>query len=211
MKRNRIYFVDEDAAARRANVRGLISLLDNPEIQVIAQEPLHAMADYNELLAKPDTAAFILDQRMKGGGIGYNGTDLASHLRGIDGKMPIYILTGHSRERQDFAGCEHLVENIIGKEDIEDANSEEAKTVKARMLRHLDVFNDVRNDRESRFHDLLVKSLREALTPEEQTEMDRLEGEATAAVLAEERAKEQNLARAVETVKGLIRAGNLPL
>ncbi|HEY3856708.1 MAG TPA: hypothetical protein VGO67_20165 [Verrucomicrobiae bacterium] len=173
---------------------------------------MKTFADYNPLVANPTTAAFILDQRMKGGGlVTYNGTDLAGYLRGIDGKMPIYILTGHTDQPQDFVGFQHLVEYIIDKEHIENAQSDEAKIVKARLLRHLEVFNDVRNAQEQRFHDLLVKSLRGPLTAKEQIEMDQIEGETTAPIQAAERKKEQELGETVEQLRRLLDDGQLPL
>lgn len=212
MRRHIIYFVDEAPSARRACVRALTTLLDNPEIKVIAQEPLRTFADYDPLMADPATAAFILDQRMKGSGIvTYNGTDLARHLRGIDGKMPIYILTSYSDEKQDFADSEYLVEYVLSKEDINVSTSKEAKIVKARLLRHLDVFNDVREGQEQRFHDLLLKSLREPLTAEEQYEMDQIEGETTAPILAAERHKEITLGEKVDKLRALLDGGQLPL
>jgi hypothetical protein len=211
MKRYIIYFVDEDPAARRANVRDLTTLLDNADLKVIPQEPLRTLADYNALLADSSTAAFILDQKMRGSGVvSYNGTDLASHLRSIDGKMPIYILTGHANDVHEFSGSTHLVEYILGKEEIEDVASEKARTVKARILRHLEVFNDVRSSQEQRFHDLLVKSLRQALSPEEQNEMDKLEGETTAPLLAAERAKEKQLGENIDKLKALVQDGRFP-
>lgn len=208
MKRHIIYFVDEDAAARSANVRALTSLLDNQSIEVKSLEPLRSFPDYNNLVADPATAAFVLDQRMKGSGmVSYNGTDLAKYLRGIDGKMPIYILTGHSDD--DFDDAAHLVEHIVGKDEI-DAHSNKAKMVKARILRHLDVFNDVRDAQEQRFHDLLVKSLSLPLTPEEQREMDQIEGETTAPILAAERTKERELGEQVDKLQRLLGNGQLP-
>lgn len=205
MKRHIIYFVDEDPAARRANARALTTLLENQDIKVKEQEPLKALAGYSELLADPDTAAFVLDQRMKGSGhVPYNGTDLARYLRGIDGKMPIYILTGHADDVEDFRGSKHLVEYIIGKDEIEDAGSETAQVVKARMLRHLDVFNDVRDVQEQRFHDLLVKSLRQSLTSEEQEEMDLIEGDTTAPLLAAERSKESELSEQLNQLRQIL-------
>lgn len=211
MKRHVIYFVDEDDAARRANVRDLTTLIDNPAIDVSQLPPFKTFGEYDPLVADPSTAAFILDQRMKGSGIvSYNGTDLAKYLRGIDGKMPIYILTGHAAEKQDFVGSEYLVEYIIGKDEIEDSKSEGAKIVKARLLRHLDVFNDVRDEQEQRFHDLLVKSLRERLTVEEQKEMDQIEGDTTASIVAAERNKERDLGEKVEQLRKLLSGGTLP-
>lgn len=205
MKRHVIYFVDEDPAARRANARALTTLLENQEILVTEQEPLEALAGYARLLADPETAAFVLDQRMKGSGhVPYNGTDLARYLRGIDGKMPIYILTGHADDVEDFRGSKHLVEYIIGKDEIDDASSETAQIVKARMLRHLEVFNDVRDAQEQRFHDLLVKSLQQTLTQEEQEEMDRIQGDTTASILASERIKERELSEQVNQLQRLL-------
>jgi FixJ family two-component response regulator len=212
MKRNIIYFVDEDPPARRANVEALKALLGTVEIDVHGVEPLKSFADYDPLLAAPTTAAFILDQRMKQGGlVSYNGTELAEHLRGIDAKMPLYILTGYADQADDFRGTEFRVEAIIPKDAIEDPASEQAQMIKARLLRHLNVFNDVRNTREQRFHDLLVKSLREPLTTDEQQEMDKIEGETTAPILAAERNRERELGEQVDKLRKLIEGGKLPL
>lgn len=212
MKRNIIYLVDEHPPARRANAEALRRLLDNQEIEVRELEPLPNVADYNPLVAEHSTAAFVLDQRMKQAGlVSYNGTDLAAHLRGIDSKMPIYILTGFAEEKEDFEGSEYLVEYIIGKGEIRDQNSKEAKIVKARMRRHLDVFNDVLDEREQRFHDLLVKSLSGSLTADEQREMDQIEGETTAPIQAAERKKEQELGETVDQLRRLLDSGQLPL
>lgn len=212
LKRHIIYFIDEDAAARRANVRSLTTLLDNPDLEIKGQEPLRIFAEYNPLVADSATAAFILDQRMKGSGVvTYNGTDLAKYLRGLDGKMPIYILTGHAAEVQDFAGSEHLVEYIVGKDEIEDIDSEEAKIVKARVLRHINVFNDVRDEQEQEFHELLVKSLHTPLTPDEQNKMDQIEGVTTAPIVAAERTRERELAQQIEKLHALLNKDLLSL
>jgi len=212
MKRYAIYFIDEDEAARRANARALVSLLDNPKIEIRSIPPLKTFAEYDALAAAPSTAAFILDQRMKASGsASYNGTDLAAHLRGIDSKMPIYILTGHADEKEDFLGSEHLVEHIIDKEHIEDPSSEVAKIVKARMRRHLDVFNDIRDDRAERFHKLLVKSLREPLSVEEHAEMNELENAEEAPIAAAERTESQNLGEILEQLKKITGGEQLPL
>jgi DNA-binding LytR/AlgR family response regulator len=202
MQRNKIYFIDEDAAARRANLRYLRALLDDDTLEFESMEPLKTFSQYNDLISRPSTAAFILDQRMKGSGlVNYQGIDLARHLRGIDGKMPIYILTGHPGEEADFAGSEHLVEYIIGKDEIENVNSNQAKIVKARILRHINVFNDVRDEQEQRFHDLIVKSMNGQLTASEIDEMNKIEGITTAPVVAAERARENDLGSKIEQLK----------
>jgi len=209
LKRN-IHFIDEDEAARRANARALRTLLDNSEITISPLAPFATFGEYNPLVANSRTAAFVLDQRMKGSGdVTYNGTDLARYLRGIDGKVPIYILTGHPDESEDFAGSNHLVEYVIGKDHIDAPDSEQAKIVKARILRHLDVFNDVRDAQEQRFHDLLLKSLKSPLTAEEQKELDDLESAGTTPILAAERDAERALSAKIAELRNLLPGGSL--
>jgi len=98
---------------------------------------------------------------------------VAFHLRALRPKLPIYILTGYPNE--DFTGTAYRVENIVDKEEIEDCESEKAQVLRARILRRLSVFGDVLNTREQRFHDLLAKSLKDNLTPEEEKELNLLE------------------------------------
>ncbi len=204
MKRNIIYFVDEDEPARRANLRDLTTLLDNPKIQIRDMAPLKTFAEYDSFAAEPTTAAFILDQKLKPGGMTYNGTDLAAHLRSIDAKMPIYILTGYADQVDEFLGFEYLVEYIIDKQHIEKPDSNEAIIVKARVLRHLDVFNDVRNARDQRFHDLLIKSSREPLLPDENNELRDLGGDRIASVAASEHERQIKLDTEIEALRKLL-------
>lgn len=210
MKRNVIYFVDEDDAARRANARELKALIANEEIVIKDQPPFENMQEFDALIKQPMTAAFILDQRMKGGGkANYNGIDLARHLRLLDGKMPIYILTGHSESIEDFAGAEHFVDDILAKSDIEIVDSHPATIVKARLLRHLEVFNDVRDEQEQRFHELLIESLQGELTAEERDELHTLEGEVAAPVIAAERGRERELDESIRALRDLLNSGKI--
>lgn len=205
MERKVVYVVDEDDAARNANCRDLRTLLVAGELDIRALAPFKFLAEYDELLAKPDTAAFILDQRMRTSGVvSYDGTDLARHIRGIDAKIPIYILTGHPDDDAEFEGANYLVEHIIGKDWIEDPTSELAITAKARILRHIAIFDDVRKVQEQRFHDLLVKSIREGLTQDEQDEMNRLEYETAVSVAAAERSEEAKLLRQIKELQDVI-------
>ena len=204
MKRHVIYFVDEDEPARRANLRDLKALIDNPAIQIRDLAPLATFAEYDSLATDPTTAAFILDQKLKPGGMTYNGTDLALYLRGIDSKMPIYILTGFADQTDEFRGFEYLIEYIIDKQHIEIPGSDEAIIVKARVLRHLDVFNDVRNARDHRFHDLIIKSSRETLPADEAKELLELDGDRIASVAAAEHERQIKLDTEIEALKKLL-------
>lgn len=202
MKRNTIYLVDEDHASRRANRNYLEDLLDCDVIEIVALEPFRDKTDYDRLIISPNTAAFVLDQRMKGSGaVNYNGTDLAQYIRRIDSKIPIYILTGYADEDDEFLGSNYLVEYIIAKESIEDLSSETAITIKARILRGLSVFDDVRSELDQRYHDLLLKSFREPLSEKEENEMNSIEGESSAAILAIERKAESELGKAIDALK----------
>lgn len=204
MKRHVIYFVDEDEPARRANLRDLKALIDNPAIEIRDLAPLATFAEYDALATNPKTAAFILDQKLKPGGMTYNGTELALYLRGIDSKMPIYILTGFADQTDEFRGFEYLIEYIIDKQHIEIPDSPEAIIVKARLLRHLDVFNDVRSARDQRFHDLIIKSSREALSEDETKELLELEGERIGSVAAAEHERQIKLDTEIEALRKLL-------
>jgi len=205
-----IYLIDEDEVARRAVSMSLQRLLEPAPVKIKAIAPLKRFADYDSLLTEEGVAAFVLDQKLKASGeVNYTGIDLAEHLRAIAPKMPIYILTAYANEEGEFEGAEYRVEEILDKADIEDRDSEKAKTIKARFLRRLNVFEDVLSQREKRFHELLVKSLKEPLSADEQTEMDMLDGERLAPVVAAERDKARELDDALKELSERVRSQKL--
>jgi len=211
MKRNIVYYIDEADVDLRTNSDSLKDMFGDADIVVIASLPFRDQSGYNDMVCAPNTAAFILDQRMKGSGIvNYNGTDLASHIRTLDPLLPVYILTGYASEPDEFSGVAHRVEDIIDKADLRDPLSEEAQTLRARILRRVGIYKKLLEAREQRFHDLLIKSLREPLSEAEQKEMDEIEGESTAPLLAAERNKERELADAVDKLRKLVDGGHLP-
>jgi len=176
MKRTVVYFVDDKDASRRANAKALAKLIDTPDVEVRQLPPFRMFTEYDTILADPALGAFFIDNRMRGGGVvDYDGVELAEYLRSHHVKLPIYILTGFPKD--DFTASEYRVEDVLDKEDIEDRNSDKAKTIRARLLRRLGLFTDVLNEREQRFHDLLVKSLRQNLSADEEKELGLLETE----------------------------------
>jgi len=175
MKPNIVLLVDENEEQRRAFGRNLAELLRNTGLEVREMTPLPSPTDYAPLLAQGDIAALILDQKMEDGGVGYSGTQLSAHLRGIASKLPICILSNYTDDRALFEDGEADVEYIIPKRILIDPTTKDAQIFKARLLRRLDQFSDVLGDRAQRYHHLLVKSLREALTPEEQKDLGLLE------------------------------------
>jgi len=204
-----LYFVDEKEEARWANTHALKKLLDTPDVEVTGLAPFQNFAEYDPLLANPQVRGFFIDQRMRGGGVNYNGIDLAEYLRGHHRKLPIYILTGHPGD--DFTGTAYRVEDIVDKEDIEDRDSESAKTIRARILRRLAVFEDVLNEQERRFHDLLVKSMKEPLTTSEEKELGILETERLLPSQPEELRDAKSLEKAIDELKAKFNPDKLNL
>lgn len=206
-----LYFVDEKEAARLANAPLLQRLLDSSDIKVEAIAPFPQFSQFDELLKNPNLGGFFIDQKMRGGSlVNYNGIELAGHLRSRYPKMPIYILTGYPPD-DELTGGAYRVEDIIDKADIEERDSEKAQMLKARILRRLAVFDDVLNTREQRFHDLLVKSMKEALTVEEEKELGLLETERLAPQHAAELKDAKALEQAITELKAKMQNENLNL
>src|SRR5689334_6583334 len=123
----KLYFVDEKEEARWANAHALKRLLDTPHIDVIALLPFQQFAEYGPLLAHPQVRGFFVDQRVRGGGVNYNGVELAEYLRGQYRKLPIYILSGYPTD--DFTSTADRVEDMMDTEHIEVRDREKAKTL----------------------------------------------------------------------------------
>lgn len=206
-----LYFVDDKEEARWANAPHLQRLLDSPDIKVEAIAPFPEFVQFDELLKNPNLGGFFIDQRMSGGAlVRYNGIELAGHLRSRHPKLPIYILTGYPNDH-GLDGGAYRVEDIVDKADIEDRASEKAQTLKARILRRLAVFGDVLDAREQRFHDLLIKSLKEPLTTDEEREMGLLETERLAPQHAAEMSDTKALEQAIAELKAKLKYENLNL
>lgn len=205
------YFVDDKEAARLANAPLLQRLLDSPEIKVQAIAPFPQFGQFDELLKDPNLGGFFIDQKMRGGSsVNYNGIELAGHLRSRHPKLPIYILTGYPPD-DELTGGAYRVEDIMDKADIEERDSEKAQMLKARILRRLAVFGDVLSAREQRFHDLLVKSMTESLSVDEEKEFGLLETERLAPQHAAELKDAKMLERAVAELKAQLHNENLNL
>jgi hypothetical protein len=205
-----LYLVDDKEESRHANGPALQKFLGSPDIKVVPLVPFPEFSRYDSLLSEPQLGGFFIDQKMRGGGVvNYNGIELASHLRAINTKLPIYILTGYPNE--DFAGGAYRVEDIVDKEDIEGRDSEKAQILRARILRRLNVFGDLLNTREQRFHDLLLKSMKESLTSSEEKEMGLLEDERIAPQHAAEMRESKTLEEAIAELKAKLQNENLDI
>jgi hypothetical protein len=149
----------------------------------------------------------IIDQKLEDGGFNYTGSELASFLRGIDSKLPIIILTNYKDEEyEQFEDAEKDIEYVAAKDEIRDPDSREAQVTKARLLRHLNVFADVHDTRQQRFHELLVKSLTETLSSEETRELGLLKDDRLLPMQAAEQQETPTLEGLLEELRKYVPA-----
>lgn len=209
MNKQAIYFVDDDERERRGCLDVLVELLGNDEVTVSAMAPTPNYAGFAALLSDPKTGAFIVDYKLGSTGlVTYSGIDLAVFLRGISQNIPIVILTNYQSEIAITDAPR--VEDIVEKNSIlRDPNTPKAQTFKARLLRHINVFGGIRDERETRFHELLVKSLRERLTADEEKELGILEVNRVLPLQAEEFTTIVELQKALDEVRARVRPGGL--
>ncbi len=206
MDRRIVWFIDENDSERRTYSRTLTKILEG-SVDVKGISPFPIKEDYLALLNGPNTSCIIIDQKLKTTGIAtYTGIELAQYLRSINKKIPIYILTGFSEEEDEFQAGEWSVEEIIAKGDLIDARR--AEIIAARILRHIDVYEDILAEREKRFNELLRKSLNDELGEEELRELEALQLERTADILAGEMNQLRKLEQVVEEHKRLLNRFN---
>ncbi len=184
-----IWFVDEMEDERKTYKRALSKIF--PEFDVFSIEPYRDTSEYNTLLVKnPNTVAFILDQRLKNYGMAnYLGIELAGYLRQTNEKLPIYILTGISLnddENNEFGAQEDAVEDIIKKEDLRDPKGHKSKILRKRLLRRINIFEEVKQDQERKFNELLTKNLKGKLSKEELQEFEKLQLNRSANIVVSE-------------------------
>lgn len=206
-----VYLVDENEEQRRAFTLTLSELFEGCGFAIEPLAPLPKPEDYVPLLASGSVAALILDQKMEDGGVAYSGTQLSAYLRGIAPKLPIFILSNYTDDRALFEQGEGDVEYIVSKKVITDPTSRDAQIFKARFLRRLNGFVDILDERARRYHDLLVKSLRDKLTPEEEKEIGLLETERIIPQQAKEISDNKTLEAAIAQLRERIHSGELPM
>jgi CheY-like chemotaxis protein len=199
-----VWLIDENKQ-QLTTYRNILRRLLPKSVQVKAIEPLPKKEDYIlAVLENPLTACIIVDQKLKDTGIAnYYGIELAKYLRGVNTKIPIYILTNYVNEQEQFVGAEWSVEDIISKRDMSD--DEKLKILKARILRRINVYEDLLEEREHRFHDLLRKSLTDELSEEERFELQNLQFERTSVTLASELHQLDELERVVDKYKDIFK------
>lgn len=167
-----VIYIDDDKAAREtysyflAKLFGEEFTLNSLEPNFEIEDMLEAVSNFNGVVA------YILDEKLNHlGKANYLGQHLASRLRDIDTKVPIYILTAYKNEfTNDYEPSS--VEFVIDKDAISDKKSFESISTKFR--RHQNVYSDIQSERAQRLDYLLRKSLDGDINDSEKEELDQI-------------------------------------
>jgi DNA-binding NarL/FixJ family response regulator len=197
-----VWLIDEDSHQLRTYRDRLRRMLgDAVEVQgILAYEHI---GDYLPHVDNPLTASVIIDQKLKETGVAtYTGIQLSQAIRAVNSKLPIYILTNYADEHDIFRPGEWSVEDIIPKGELNDPARREI--IAARILRRINVYQDIFSEREERFRQLLQKSFEAELSEEEQAELETLDFERNAATLAAEQGRVKQLREGVQQLQDLV-------
>jgi hypothetical protein len=206
MNKKKIWLIDENKLEIRASQKMLSRILSGSVDVIAIFPPFSTLQEYHVLLKDPDTASIIIDQRLKDTGIAnYTGIELANHLRSIDTKIPLYILTNFAEDFEKNSGRGWSVEDIIDKGRLSVDDDTKMETA-ARILRRINVFDDILDDREKRFHGLLVKSLSQSLSVDELDELERLQENRASSILADEINQLGEIEKALQKQKDILLA-----
>ncbi|SHN30483.1 hypothetical protein SAMN05216593_1278 [Pseudomonas asturiensis] len=169
----KIFFVDEDDDQRETYSLMLQECFpkDPSSPVVIGVPPRPKLSDMRFLVEDDGVVSIVLDEQLKESGVAtYLGIELAEYLRGLNKKVPIYILTSYPDSEELIEG-EINVEDILSKQDLPARKD----IVGARVLRRIDSFLDVSSIRENRFELLLRKSMSSSLDDDEKSEFLELD------------------------------------
>lgn len=169
----KIFFVDEDDDQRETYSLMLQECFpkDSSAPVVVGIPPKPKLSDMRFLVEDEEVVSIVLDEQLKDSGVAtYLGIELAEYLRGLNKKIPIYILTSYPHSEELSEG-EMKVEDILSKQDL----PERKDIVGARILRRIDNFLDVASEREVRFEALLRKSMSSSLDESEKIEFVELD------------------------------------
>lgn len=169
-------------------------------------KPLEAykhLDDYFSIIEDIRTSCIITDQKLQDAGTtDYTGIELAEFLRGINSKIPIYILTNFADDKDEFTGGEWSVEDIIRKSDLR--NDEENNILKARILRRIDVYEDVRSKRDERLRTLIIKDMEGELVNVDSAELRELRLQKISPSLAKELTQIEQMEQVVKAHEELM-------
>ena len=170
-----IWIVDEDATQMQTHYDVLSMVLSGVELRKFLAPA--KMSDILTVLDNRYTACLLLDQKLKETGIAdYTGIELAQYVNGIDGRLPVFILTNYPGEWQEFEKDADAVEDILDKADVR-PSSRGHRPMISKILRRVNVYMNHRNEQAKRANELIEKSFHGPLSQDEADELTRYEVE----------------------------------
>ncbi len=165
-----VLWIDEEPDAIHTYLEDIKECF-GPEINVLAEPPKRSLEDMLKRIQDVDgLVSLVLDERLRETGeADFTGMQLTEAVRRFDSKLPIYILTNHA---SDIGDEEFQVESVLAKEDFLYPASK--RKIQARVRRQTSLYHDILAQRESRYEELLRKSLAEPLSDTEQDEFNNL-------------------------------------
>jgi len=196
-----VVYIDEDDDSRRVYGELLReNLVDSVEVRAI--EPGKTVQDTLELLRSfpARMVSIVIDERLYAKGTAdFTGTQFVEAYREFDDKLPIYILTNHPDDIDEWLSG---VEYILSKSDISD--DELTPKIFSKIFRHINVYNEICDERTDRFRNLIGKSIDYSLSTEESEELNKLRRWRVMGVLTAEEPSASHLKRKLDEKSQLI-------
>lgn len=191
----KVIYVDDDIDARNTYSR-FLNIWFGDDFEILAPEIKPSINEMlTVLLSQNNVVAYVFDEKLRGlGKADYLGQELASAIRDLDHKIPIYILTSYSEDFEGSGPAE--VEYILSKTDID--NERAVSAISARLRRHQNIFEDIKSERAERLDFLICKSIDGTLDSLEKVELDKLNFLKEKVIIMEESDSAKNLKEALD-------------
>jgi FixJ family two-component response regulator len=164
-----IWIIDEDEAQLDTHYSVLSMVM--PRMDVRKFPPPPKMSECLRILDEEGTACLLLDQRLKETGVAdYTGIELAQYVNGINGRLPVFILTNFAEEWHEFEKDSDAVEDILDKAHVR-PSSVGHKQMISKIYRRVNVYLKIRNEQAQRTDELIRKSFSGPLSEDEATEL----------------------------------------
>ncbi|MCK9709475.1 hypothetical protein [Pseudomonas syringae] len=172
MEKNVVLYIDEEQTALDSYGRELRKNLPQ-ELEIICALPQPTLPLMLKFICsmRQRIASIVVDEHLEVAGTAdYIGSQLADAYRQLDNKIPIYILSNHPDEIDENL---ESVEYILSKDDFADGGAALESAIK-RMVRHINAYEQIVDEREQRFLHLLKRYVLSEISTEEASELNEL-------------------------------------
>lgn len=172
MEKNVVLYIDEEQTALDSYGRELRKNLPQ-ELEIICALPQPTLPLMLKFICsmRQRIASIVVDEHLEVAGTAdYIGSQLADAYRQLDDKIPIYILSNHPDEIDENL---ESVEYILSKDDFADGGAALESAIK-RMVRHINAYEQIVDEREQRFLHLLKRYVLSDISTEEASELNEL-------------------------------------